>query len=480
MPIDKIQHNKKIHNNTNNTISDHHKKLLLSYQISNTENIIRCIKNNGAVLDAGDTGTGKTYSVACAVASMKLQPIIVCPKAVMAIWKNVCKIFDVVPFFIVNYETLKHCKYYDKNGNRKKCPYIEYNQELKSYQWKNLPDKTIFIFDEAHKCSKINTFNGLLLLSAKNSSPNGIIIVSATIADHVETFKIFFYVLNFINKQEAEEQKLTFKEYINIIDKWVHRAPNPILRIHNLLFPNRATRMSIDVLGDLFPENQISVEPFSMGKTAETNIQQEYDIIMKEMEELKGKTAKDRGNILVKVLRAHQKVELLKIPTFVELVNEYLLQNFSVVVFVNFTQTLQTLGKMLSTKCMIYGEQSDEERQFNIEEFQADRQRLIICNIQAGGIGISMHDITGKHRRVSLISPCWSAISLSQALGRIHRAGAKSKALQRIIYCDNTIENSLAEKIRIKLGNLQNLNNGDLTIDLKNIEYIKKPKKLKE
>lgn len=470
----------KNNNQIDDKISDEHKKLLLSYQISNTENIIRCIRNNGAVLDAGDTGTGKTYSVVCAVVSMKLRPIIICPKAVMAIWKKVCKIFDLNPFFIVNYETLKHCKYYDEKGNRKKCPYVKYHEDEKKYIWKNLPNDIIFIFDEAHKCSRIDTFNGLLMLSAKDNSPNGIIIVSATIADHVETFKIFFYILNFIEKEQAEEQKLTFKEYVNIIDKWVSRAPKPILRIHNLLFPNRATRMSIDVLGDLFPENQISVEPYSMGKTAELNIQYEYEVIMKAMEELKGKTAKDRGNILVKVLRAQQKVELLKVPTFVELTKEYLVQNFSVVIFVNFTQTLKALSEMLNTKCTIHGDQSDIERQFNIDEFQTDRQRLIICNIQAGGVGISMHDITGKHRRVSLISPCWSAIALSQALGRIHRAGAKSKALQRIIYCDNTIETSMAEKIRVKLGNLQSLNNGDLTIDLKNIEYVKQPKNLTE
>lgn len=461
-------------------IGEKNKKLLLPYQINNTENIIRCLRTNNSVLDSSDTGTGKTYSVSCAVATMKLKPIIVCPKAVMAIWKRVCKIFDAKPFFIVNYETLKYGKYYDDKGNRKKCPYVKFDKKEKKYEWSKLPDDVVFIFDEAHKCSNIKSYNGSLLLSAKDSSPNGIIIVSATIADHVETFKIFFYILNFIEKNQVNDQKLTFKEYINIIDRWVSRAPKPLLRIHNMLFPNRATRMSIDVLGDLFPENQISVEPYSMGKTAEINIQYEYDVILKAMNELKGKALKDRGNILVKVLRAQQKVELLKIPTFVELINEYLSQNFSVVVFVNFTQTLKTLADLLFTKCLIYGEQTDMERQFNIDEFQADRQRVIICNIKAGGVGISMHDITGMHKRVSIISPCWSAIDLTQALGRIHRAGAKSKALQRIIYCDNTIENNMAEKLRIKLSNLQNLNNGDLTIDLKDVEYVKKPKQLKE
>lgn len=469
-----------INSNEEYKISEDHKKLLFSYQINNTENIIRIVKNNGAVLDSSDTGTGKTYSSVCAIATLKLRPIIVCPKAVMAVWKRVCKIFSVIPFFIVNYETLKYGKYYDSEGRRKKCPFVKFHKDEKTYEWNKLPSDVIFIFDEAHKCSSLGTYNGQLLLSAKDNSPNGIILVSATIADHIETFKIFFYILNFIEKSQAESQNITFKEYLNIVDKWVSRAPKPLLRVHNMLFPNRSTRMSIEVLGDLFPENQISVEPYSMGRTAEVNIQHEYDIITKAMEELKEKSLKDKSNILVKVLRAQQKIELLKIPTFVELANEYMSQGFSVVIFVNFTQTLKSLADLLFTKCLIYGEQSDIERQFNIEEFQQDRQRVIICNIKAGGVGISMHDINGRFKRVSLISPCWSAIDLTQALGRIHRAGAKSKALQRIIYCDNTIETNMADKLRIKLSNLQTLNNGDLTIDLKNIEYIKKPKQLKE
>ena len=103
----------------------------------------------------------------------------------------------------------------------------------------------------------MGTYNGQLLLSAKDASPNGIIVVSATIADRIDSFKIFFYILNFIEKSQADDQKLTFKDYLNVVDKWVSRAPKPLLRVHNMLFPNRATRMSIDILGDLFPQNQI-------------------------------------------------------------------------------------------------------------------------------------------------------------------------------------------------------------------------------
>ena len=84
-----------------------------------------------------------------------------------------------------------------------------------------------------------------------------------------------------------------------------------------------------------------------------------------------------------------------------------------------------------------------------------------------------MHDINGKRRRVSLISPCWSAIDLTQALGRIHRAGGKSKSIQRIIYCANTIEEKIADKIQTKLKEMSSLNDGDL--NLNNIIFERKP-----
>jgi superfamily II DNA or RNA helicase len=217
-----------------------------------------------------------------------------------------------------------------------------------------------------------------------------------------------------------------------------------------------------------------------MNKKTEMSIEYEYNIITKAMEELKGKVAKDKGNIFVKILRSHQKIELLKIPTFIELTKDYVYQNFNVVIFVNFTKTLESLSKMLSSNCLVYGGQSSQEREQNIADFRADKERIIICNIKAGGIGISLHDINGKYRRVSLISPCWNAIDMTQALGRIHRAGSKSPALQRLLYCDNTIETNIATRLKIKFKNLQNINDGDLSIDLKNIHYVKDQKNLSE
>lgn len=95
-------------------MDDKIKNNLLKYQVQHTQNIVRIITDNKACLDASDTGTVKTY---CAIASckiLKLQPIIISPKSVIATWRNVCKLFDVNPYIIINYESLRTGNNFDK------------------------------------------------------------------------------------------------------------------------------------------------------------------------------------------------------------------------------------------------------------------------------------------------------------------------------------------------------------------------------
>lgn len=451
-------------------LTDHESKKLYKYQIQHTDNIIRIITNNTYALDASDTGTGKTYCAIAACSALKLRPLIVCPKTIISTWKNVCEYFNVEPINIVNYELAKNGKCY-KGYTPISCPYLQFDK--KNATWK-VPKDCIFIFDEAHKCCELSTQNAKLLLGAKNTS-NPIIMLSATIADFPEKFRIFFYMLNFIDKTRVLKLNIDYKQYIRIVESWITRDQRPMVRIHNMLYPDRASRMRIDALGDLFPRNQIVAIPYTMDQKRTNEIQNEYKNLAIEIEEIKNKSSNDKESIFPKILRAHQKIEILKIPIFVELANDFIHNGHSVVIFVNFTKTLETLADMFYTKSIIYGDQSLEEREQIIEKFQENKTNIIICNIKAGGIGISLHDINGGHPRVSLISPTWSAINLVQALGRIHRAGAKTPALQRIIYVAETVEEKIADKLKKKLSDINSINNGDL--DLTNIEFENRTKK---
>ena len=98
----------------------------------------------------------------------------------------------------------------------------------------------------------------------------------------------------------------------------------------------------------------------------------------------------------------------------------------------------------------------------NIDNFQADKERVILVNIAAGGAGLSLHDLNGQYPRLSLISPSYSAVQMRQATGRVWRDSARSKSIQKIVFVANTVEVAVCEAVNVKLDNLDLLNDGDM------------------
>jgi SNF2 family DNA or RNA helicase len=169
-----------------------------------------------------------------------------------------------------------------------------------------------------------------------------------------------------------------------------------------------------------------------------------------------------RATALGRIIILLQRIEILKMPIFLDLIEDALENGFSVAVFVKFRETLQQICHILKCDTAIYGAQTAAERQACIDDFQANRRRLLVATIQAGGVGISLHDTTGSAPRMSIISPTWSAQDMVQTLGRVHRAGAKTPACQRIVFVAKTWEERICEIIEQKITNLHGLNDGDL------------------
>ena len=129
----------------------------------------------------------------------------------------------------------------------------------------------------------------------------------------------------------------------------------------------------------------------------------------------------------------------------------------------------------MKVDCIIKGGQTMEERDNMIKDFQSNKKKVIIVMQQAGGVGISLHDIHGGHPRMSIISPSWSGQEMRQTLGRIHRAGSKTPAIQKIVYVAKTYEEQLCKIIKQKLRNIDALNDGDLSeYKLEEVQYEEK------
>jgi superfamily II DNA or RNA helicase len=393
-------------------------------------------------LDASDTGTGKTYTALAACRMAGFRPLVVCPKGVIPSWHRVAEFLGVDPVDVLNYEKIIR-------GN---------TQWLKSakrqFAWQ-VPMDVAIIMDEAHRCGGYDTLNSKMCAQTK-AYRIPTLLLSATLADSPLKMKAAGYLFGLHNYRDSMRWMLNNGCYRNT---WGGLSPGTgaqvkdvMRRLNAHLFPDYGVRVRIVDLPD-FPETQITAELYQVAKPRE---------IDKIYEEMSARLMDAAGNKLVVQLRARQQVEYLKVPVFRELALDFMDEGMSVVVFVSFRETLTQLRHHFPDASIIHGEQTD--RQQNIDRFQADETRIILCTISAGGTGLSLHDLRGHHPRVALISPTFNAVELKQALGRVHRAGALSKSLQRLVFAADTVEEQIAAAVSRKLGNLSLLNDGDLTV----------------
>lgn len=485
------------------------KDKLFPYQLQHLILMINAFVRHLVAIDSSDTGTGKTYVSVALCILLGLRPFVVCPKPVVKTWYHVFDLFGVTPLGIVNYESAKNGKYYESaaafdNDVRANCPYIDAIKDddgETDFIW-NLPQDAILIFDEAHKGKNAITVNSQFLASAKQilkphapaHSPR-ILVLSATITDKVDNFRTVAYLLGL-----SQFGKHAFKCWLRSLRDG-DPEQNLAEKIHHIVYNDLTgygSRMKItDIKAnhetqDLFKNNDVLAETYLMSPEAEEQIEAAYAEIAEALTALKNKMIVE-DCILTILLRARQRIEMLKIPTIVELAMERLLEDKSVVIFVNFNETIESLFSLLkdflyentgSFVTFIHGGQTVEEREYNIKAFQADRSRLMIANVKAGGVGVSLHDLHGNYQRVALHSPGWSSIDFKQALGRIYRADAKTDAIQRIIYCKGRtkeapgpskndctfggsaggkvgVEELIADNVNKKLRTIEWINNGN-------------------
>ncbi len=442
---------------------------LRTWQIGAAEKLISAINYWGAAIDGSDCGVGKTYT-ACAVArELGYKIVVICPKAVIKSWHKVLykhfKIGNQV-IDIINYEKLR-------NG-RKDSKVASYVLNRKSkrevFTWK-IPKKTIIIFDESQKLKNWKTQNAKMCVSAlKEGFP--ILFCSATNATNPLEMRAVGLAIKLF-KNSASHYYEWAKDNGVYQGNWgleFNNDPAVLKKLHKLIFEYRGVRLRRDTIPN-FPDCEIIPEVYNMDKENTKRINQIYDDMEKELKKLEKIKKGDTESELTIRLRARQEIELIKVPLFVDMVEEAKEQGFSIVIFVNFTNTLTALSQRLGTNCIFDGQTPDKIRNKNVELFQNNDERVILINIQSGGAGLSLHDLQGNFPRMSIISPTYSPVYMRQALGRIWRDDAKTKCIQRIVCVANTVEEDVCRNVQQKLDNLDLLNDGDLQYG-KNYEII--------
>lgn len=440
---------------------------------------------------------GKTLVAVEVIKQLDLPTLVVCPKVTVPGWTRTGEA-QGTEFDIINPEKLRF-------GN---TPYGEWRVpkgKLKE-RFHFHPGIKMVVFDECHRYQGLKSDNADIMMAARRQ---GILALgmSATLANDPLDMKALGYILRLHDGDDSPTLRNpdphTFWSWARSNGcgkgKWsalefkgtAEKRMETMRKISETIFPERGVRVRISEIPD-FPETQITAELYSgdaakaqvLYKAMEKQIACVKDSLRgdfeKALEKMPAELAEyakacvaldencmsDYINPLTNVLRMREELELLKVPIFKELADDTVADGRSVVIFVNFQRTIDALAEVFRTSCIIDGSPNGLKfREINRQRFQDDKERVIIVNAEAGGVGLDLHDVRGEFPREAFHSAGFNAKTVRQATLRVRRNGGLSKSLQRFIFLEGTYDEYVYRSLSRKLNNLDSLNDRDLIPD---------------
>lgn len=395
-------------------------------------------------------GLGKTYFVSAGIQLARKRAIVVCPKSAIPHWQSVMERMGVTVLAIINYESIRTGKMYsdDTYTTRIRSPYYQ-----PSTGWA-LPIDSVLVFDECHRAKNPNSDNGKMLIASKRAHDRGvpIILVSATIAEVPSDAKIILYLLKIsaLPKQSLAMLRSGASQMLRGVPK-EEKERRLMEHLGTILMPH--THQIV-----LEPSEQIA---FQNLKSVVFGIVACADQIEAYYRRIKRYQSSECA--LPKIQKLRQKIELARMILFLERIEIGREHGYSLIIFVSYLASAEFLLESYPEAGYIRGGQSIRERARIIEQFQRNELTILICQTAAGGECISLHDLSGDHPRMVLISCPDTATALVQLLGRGDRVGRASDLFQLLIFLYGvSYEQRAARRIEQKLDNLASLRNDDL------------------
>jgi len=428
---------------------------LLDFQVGPAEAVGEIAFTKGSALMTCPTGFGKMYMGAHVAREAQLlaniDPIVICPKIATHQWGRVLGGFGVTNATVTNYEmAIRHFVSWQTYGDLKWC------------FWKPEFHGRLVIFDESHRCGGLETQNGKMMASSRQHQMKSI-QMSATPADSPLRMRAMVTTLGICGWDAYWSWARVRGCHTRMIRGRAKgleftkgaKGKKIMSEISAEFYPEYGSLVSINDASAYYNDHHVMVDCPLIPGADRVWIEAEREVM-----QLANERGSDPASLKLGArIRARKAVELLKVPTLLEMAKDGLESGYSVVVFMNFTESLLGLAEAL--KCaVIYGE--DRDRQQSIDDFQSGVTNCLVVNTAAGSEAVSLHDTVGDAPRLALISPGENSTQLAQALGRTHRVGARSPATSKLIYAADSLEEQVAENVNRKLGNLGALTDNDL------------------
>lgn len=424
---------------------------LIPWQEEAARRQLGILRNRGLVINTSSTGLGKTYMTAWGLKELELPAFVVAPKSVLGNWRRILGQAEVEIEGVHNWEALKTGKYpwWNKSANT----------------W-NFRRRTAFVVDEVQRGASGATSQGTYMLAMLRAFPIPKILLSATLAATPLSLRGVGFLAGLHQFNDASfydwclrmgcirVRRRTPQGYRSSIElPPFPRNQEVMARIYKSLADIMVRLTPEDAPG--FPETEIVSKLFDISDAEARDVNSEYRTLA---DAIKGRNS----DPLSLLMRARRKSEILKIPILKDLVEEAVADGRSVVVFLNFRETMAQLKEALEVPTSeIHGSQSERERAYNHSSFQDNIAHACIVQVQAGGVGLDLHDVHASRPRSSFISPSYSVNDMVQCLGRIHRAGG-TKSLQMFVLLAETAEERIHKAIIAKRYALDALTTGEL------------------
>jgi hypothetical protein len=431
--------------------------ILLPYQEPGAAQLVRALTHGqkewgypGAA-DLSDAGTGKSVMDLHAMLQIGRKPIVLCPRAGEEGWRKTFSLFNAEPHYLGSYEGLKM-------GGRMS---IATRHQDDTFTWHNAGEIGL-ICDEAQAVKSAESLAFRCIEGAIQANVP-MICASATLAASPIELPIAGRITG-LHKGGDDWIRFLVEhgcEFDDVEKRWVWKRKRYMLeQIHHILIPERGNRTTRAMMGDR-PGSSISMLPIEC---------EEGPRIIEEWErgntQLRRMEAQKYPKMIIiatrrKIrMRLWQECEAALVPHIAGRIREDVDNFKSVVAFLGFVKTRERLGKLLNTRAGLYGGQNQKQRAFYEHEFQADRIRILLNQIKAGGAAVSLHDVRGEFPRVGYIFPSDSGVAMGQAPWRLDRQGSKSRAEIWIPTVKGTLTEQMVKSTERKLRAMAGLNDG--------------------
>ena len=401
------------------------------------EAIEKLLANNRYIL-ADDMGLGKTTAaVIASLESNAKKILIVCPASLKINWEREIKNYtdrrilliegkkwgSTFDYYIINYDILKNFHTTDKS------------EDSEAYKLIMNEGFDLAIVDEAHYISNATAQRTKLLNDILAKIPKVWLLTGTPMTSRPINY---FNLLHIVNSPLTLNWQAFVRRYckgyqFNVggkkiwntsgssnLDELRERTKNLVLR-----------RLKTDIL-DL-PEKIITPIFLELKNTFYDEELEEFMRISKESRKNESLTV-----TINRLMKIRQLISIEKVPYTCELIDKCLDQGKKVIVFTNFTQTLDAIQeKYKKNSVVLDGRMSKEKRQESVDRFQnEDKIKVFISNIIAGGVGITLT----AAETVIMNDLSFVPAHHSQAEDRAYRYGQKNSVLVYYPVFENTIE----------------------------------------